>query len=410
MNVVLVMGMLVVLGLVGSLLIRRIKFPAVTGYLIVGILLGPSVSGILSVEMTRQFSHVVTPLALGIIAYLIGGSLPLSTLRGLRRNIALIVVCEGTFAWLFVLVAVAFVAPLVLPPSILSFESYLAMGIIIGAISMATAPAVTMAIVSEVRAKGPLTTTLLGVVALDDALAVMAYAISIGAVTVLLGTADTLSPAMLFLSQLGLIGASVALGIGAAFLMLWFARFARNRQELLAMLLGSVVLSTGLAEQLNLFAIIANMALGFVVVNRQKASFDLISVVWDIEGVVFVLFFTIAGAHLDLGIIRSAGLLAGLIVLGRCGGKFLGAWTGATLSGAPPMVRKYLGLALLPKAGVTLGLALLVVETPGLESISPLLISGVLASTLINELLAPPISKLALVRAGEAGQREETLA
>ena len=409
MNVVLVIGMLVVLGLVGSLLVRRVKFPAVTGYLIVGILLGPSVSGIISTELTKQFSHVVTPLALGIIAYLIGGSLPLSALRGLKRNIALIVGFEGTFAWLFVLVTVAFVAPLVLPSSTLSSGSYLAMGIIIGAISMATAPAVTMAIVSETRAKGPLTTTLLGVVALDDALAVIAYAISVGGATILLGRADTLSPAVLFFSQLGLIGVSVAFGAGAAFLLLWLAHFARNRQELLAMLLGAVVLSTGVAEHLNLFAIIANMALGFVVVNRQKGSNDLISVVWDIEGVVFVLFFTLAGAHLDLGIIQSAGILAALIVVGRCAGKFLGAWSGATLSGAPPMVRKYLGLALLPKAGVTLGLALLVVETPGLESISPLLISGVLASTLINELLAPPISKLALVRAGEAGQWEETV-
>ena len=107
-----------------------------------------------------------------------------------------------------------------------------------------------------------------------------------------------------------------------------------------------------------------------------------------------------------MGIIQSAGILAGLIVLGRCLGKFFGAWLGATVSGAPRVVRRYLGLTLLPKAGVTVGLALMVVETPELQAISNLLVSGVLASTLINELFSPPLSKFALTRSGETGQME----
>jgi Kef-type K+ transport system membrane component KefB len=406
MNAALGAGMLIVLGFLGSRLVRRLKLPAVTGYLVMGIVLGPSVANMLTKETSGQLSHVVTPLALGIIAYMIGGSLPLSTLKGLRRNIAFITLAEGTFAWVFVLVLVTFVAPLVLPSVDLGFTDFLAMGIIIGGISLATAPAVTMAIINETKARGPLTTTLLGVIALDDGLAIIAYAFAVGIGASLLGAVTNVSPVTLVLTELGHIGLSVVLGGVCAFVILGLAHFTTNRREYLALVLGVVVISAELAAQFDLFPLIANMAMGFVVVNREKPSQDLIGVVHDIQELVFVLFFALAGSHLDLGIIGSAGTLAGLIVLGRSGGKVLGAWVGATASHAPSTVRKYLGMALMPKAGVTVGLTLLVVETPELHAISSLLVSAVLASTLINELFTPALSKLALVKAGESHRDE----
>lgn len=407
MNAVLGAGVLIVIGFVGSRLIRKFRLPAVTGYLVAGIVVGPSVFGVLTTEIVEQLSQVITPVALGIIAYMIGGSLPLSTLRGLKRNIVLITIAEGGCAWFFVLMLVTFVAPLVLPSLSLDFRTYLTMGIVIGGISLATAPAVTMAIIEETRARGPLATTLLGVVALDDALAIIAFAVSVGVGATILGAESTISPARLLLTELGHIGLSMALGGFFAFAILWLVRFASDRREVLVVVLGIVVLSAEVAVLFDLFPLITNMVMGFIVANREKPSQDLIAVVHDIQEVIFVLFFTLAGAHLDLGIIRVAGPLAVLIVLGRSGGKFLGAWLGATLSGAPEVVRRYLGFALMPKAGVTVGLALLVVETPELQAISSLVVSGVLASTLINELFTPPLAKFALLRAGKAQQDSE---
>ena len=407
MSAVLGAGVLIVFGFVGSRFVRRIKLPAVTGYLVIGIALGPSVTNILTLETVGQLSHVVTPVVLGIIAYMIGGSLPLSNLQGLKRNIVLITIAEGSCAWLFVLVVVTFVAPLILPSLSLDFRSYLTMGIVIGGISLATAPAVTMAIIEETKARGPLPTTLLGVVALDDALAIIAFAISIGVGASLLGAEGAISPVRLMFSELSRIGLSLVLGGFFALIILGLARLTGGRREVLAVVLGTVIISAELAALFDLFPLITNMAMGFVVINRQKPSQDLIEAIHDIQEVIYVLFFTLAGAHIDLGIIRSAGILAGLIVLGRSGGKVFGAWLGATLSRAPEVVRKYLGFALMPKAGVTVGLTLLVAETPELQAISPLVVSGVLASTLINELLTPPLSKFALLRAEKAEQEKE---
>ena len=173
-------GLLMALGFLGGKAVGIIKLPSITGYLLIGLLIGPSVFNVVTPDNLSQLSHVVTPVVLGVIAYMIGGSLRLSSLSGLKRNILVITAFESGFAWLFALLLITFLAPILLPALSLDFKTALTAGIVIGGISLATAPAVTMAIIDELKVKGPLPTTLLGVVALDDALAIMAFAISIG--------------------------------------------------------------------------------------------------------------------------------------------------------------------------------------------------------------------------------------
>lgn len=396
---ILSIGLLMFLGFLGSRVVTKIKLPAITGYLLVGILIGPSGINAVTSEKVAELSHIVTPVVLSVIAYMIGGSLPLSKLKGLKRNILVITGFEAGCAWLFVLTLVTLLAPLLLPDLGLDFKTYLAMGIVIGGISLATAPAVTMAIVEEMKVKGPLPTTLLGVVALDDALAIIAFAISIGVGANILGSGTSAALINLLLQDVALIGLSILLGVILAPILLLVTRFTRNRQESLVAILAIVIIGSEMADILNLFPLLTNMVLGFTVVNIQKESEDNFGVLRDIQAVMFSLFFSVAGAHLNLAIIQSAGILAAVIVLGRCGGKLVGAWFGATISDAPKVVKKYLGLTLMPKAGVTVGLSLLVMETPELEPISALVVTGVLASTLINELFTPPLSKFALTRA-----------
>ena len=396
---ILSIGLLMFLGFIGSRIVNKIKLPAITGYLLVGILIGPSGINAVTSDKVTELSHIVTPVVLGVIAYMIGGSLPLSKLKGLKRNILVITGFEAGFAWLFVLTLVTLLAPLLLPDLGLDFKTFLAMGIVIGGISLATAPAVTMAIVEEMKIKGPLPTTLLGVVALDDALAIIAFAISIGVGANILGSGTSAALINLLLQDVALIGLSILLGVILAPILLLVTRFTRNRQESLVAILAIVIIGSEMADILNLFPLLTNMVLGFTVANIQKESEDNFGVLRDIQAVMFSLFFSVAGAHLNLAIIQSAGILAAVIVLGRCGGKLVGAWFGATISGAPKVVKKYLGLTLMPKAGVTVGLSLLVMETPELEPISALVVTGVLASTLINELFTPPLSKFALTKA-----------
>ena len=396
---ILSIGLLMFLGFLGSRVVTKIKLPAITGYLLVGVLIGPSGINAVTSEKVAELSHIVTPVVLGVIAYMIGGSLPLSKLKGLKRNILVITGFEAGCAWLFVLTLVTLLAPLLLPDLGLDFKTFLAMGIVIGGISLATAPAVTMAIVEEMKIKGPLPTTLLGVVALDDALAIIAFAISIGVGANILGSGTSAALINLLLQDVALIGLSILLGVILAPILLLVTRFTRNRQESLVAILAIVIIGSEMADILNLFPLLTNMVLGFTVANIQKESEDNFGVLRDIQAVMFSLFFSVAGAHLNLAIIQSAGILAAVIVLGRCGGKLVGAWFGATISDAPKVVKKYLGLTLMPKAGVTVGLSLLVMETPELEPISALVVTGVLASTLINELFTPPLSKFALTKA-----------
>lgn len=405
-TIILSIGLLMFFGFLGSRVVGIIKLPSITGYLLVGILIGPSGINAVTSDSVAQLSHIVTPVVLGVIAYMIGGSLPLSTIKGLKRNILVITGFEAGLAWLFALVLVTFLSPVLLPDLALDFKTSLAMGVVIGGISLATAPAVTMAIIEEIKAKGPLPTTLLGVVALDDALAIIAFAISVGVGANILGSGTSDSLITLVLQDVIFIGISILIGLMLAPILLLVTRFTRNRQESLVAILGIVIITSEISSIYNLFPLLTNMVLGFTVANIQKESEDNVGILRDVQAVMFSLFFSVAGAHLDLAVIESAGILAVVIVLGRSGGKFVGAWFGATISGAPKVVRKYLGLTLMPKAGVTVGLSLLVMETPELEPISTLVVSGVLASTLINELFTPPLSKFALTRAEMLNKKE----
>ncbi|GAI30753.1 unnamed protein product, partial [marine sediment metagenome] len=186
------------------------------------------------------------------------------------------------------------------------------------------------------------------------------------------------------------------------FTLVYMSRFAKTRKTLLVTVLGIIMLSIGATKVLGISSLLANMAIGFVVVNKMRSSGNMFSVINDIEDVIFAMFFTLAGAHFDLGVVKTAGILALLIVIGRFSGKFVGARIGATISQAPTVVRKYLGFGLLPKAGVTIGLVLLTQRNSAFSVIGTIMVNAILASVIINELIAPPLAKYALFKAGEA--------
>lgn len=405
MNLILAVGILVIAGFFGGLVAKRIRYPRISGYIIVGMLLSPSILNVIPSQLIREDLSVVTDIVLGVIAYLIGGSLSIERLKKLGKNIVTITPFEALGAWIFVTLLILSLGHFVIKFDISNpnfYQTYLPMAIIIGAISSATAPAAILAIIHEYRAKGTLTTTLLGVVALDDAFAIISFAIATSIATVLIIGVEALSLyQMLIVPMFDVVG-SLLLGAGFGFTLVYMSRFSKTRKTLLVTVLGMIMLSIGTAKFLGISSLLANMAMGFVIVNKMRPSEKMFAVISDIEDVIFAVFFTLAGAHFDLGVVKTAGILALLIVIGRFSGKFVGARIGATISQAPTVIRKYLGFALLPKAGVTIGLVLLTQQNSAFSIIGNIMVNAILASVIINELIAPLLTKYALFKAGEA--------
>ena len=398
MNLLLSIGIMVVVGFLGGLALEKLKFPKISGYIIVGAILSPSLLNIIPKETVGRL-NIVTEIALGIIAYLIGGSLKAESLQHLRKSIVWVILFQSIGACLLVTVALALTGHLIIPEGTF-WQYYFPMAFIIGAVSCATAPAATMAIVSECKAKGPLSTTLLAVVALDDAIAVIAFSVAIGISGPLVSGAGGISfYQTLWIPFLHIVE---SIGVGAVFAvaLIYISRLAKARELLLVVVFGMVMLCSGISSYLELSSILANMVLGFIIVNKVRRK-EVFGVLEDVEAALYAIFFVLAGLHFDFHALKAAGILAVLIVLTRCLGKYAGTWIGAKISGAPDTVRKYLGFALLPKAGVTIGLILLAsLKFPGFGDI---MLSAVLASTIINELISPPLVKYAISKAGEVG-------
>jgi Kef-type K+ transport system membrane component KefB len=352
---------------------------------------------------------MVTEMALGIIAYLIGGSLILERMHHLGRSILWITFSQALAAFLFTALFLVPAIPFLTGLSGSEYglaNTYLPLAIVIGAISVATAPGAILAIVSELRASGPFTSILLGIIALDDGLALIFFALASAAAHALIHP-DTVPMTQMLTTAVTEIAFSVFLGVIAGVILKYTARRVRRREALLMVILGIILITVGTAAQFHISPLLASMVVGFVIVNTEKRHRDFFLVVEQIEEPLFGLFFGLAGAHVDPGVFKSAGLLAVAILVVRMIGKHLGTWGGAMLSGSPAEVRNYLGLALFPQAGVTVGLVLIAQEIFHLEVVANILVNAVIGSVIINELISPPLVKYALTKVRETPAARE---
>jgi Kef-type K+ transport system membrane component KefB len=389
---------MIIVGLFGGLVAHRFKFPRVTGYIVIGIVLSPTLTGVIA-ESTVDNLEIFTSIALGIIAYSIGGSLQLEKMRKLENSIAWITPLQAIGTWFLTALVVTLVAPFIIHISNSTLlRTYFPMAFVIGAIASATAPATIMAIVREYKAKGPLTTTLLSIVAIDDGVAIILFSIATGVASALAGMAEGLSLYGMFGSPVLEILQSIAIGAVLGFTLIHIAKLVKNRSLLLVAVLGAIMLCVGIADILEVSLILANMVLGVIVCNTTYRE-EMFGVIDDIEDAIFAIFFVLAGLHFDLKAMHAAGLIAVLIFMARFAAKYFGTMAGAQIARSPEDVKKYLGLALMPAAGVSIGLALLAQRAfPDLGSI---IYNAILATVVINELIGPPLTKLAIFKAGE---------
>ncbi len=413
-HILVFLGLLFLTSQIAGRVAGMANVPRVVGYLLVGIMLGPSLVGVLDHNLIEHRLSLITDIALAIIAFSIGGSLHVNELRLVGKSIFVITLVQAFGAAIVVGVALCVYGGM---NGLFDSESAAGlvapMTLVVAAISAATAPAAVLGIVHQYRARGPLTNVLLGVVAIDDGLTLLLYAFAMATAEMLVGLVAQFQWMDALQGPIREIGIAVLVGGVVGLLFRVGSQWFTQRNSLLAFAIGAILLNSGLAMTLHASSLLANMALGFFVANFIAHSDDIFHRIEDIEEPIFGLFFAVAGAHLDLSLLTVAGGLAVLLTVFRFAGKVSGAGLATRMFRVPLAVRKYLGVTLTPQAGVTIGLILdarsklasgLAARPDFQQAMQTVdyFVNAVLASVVINELLTPFLLRRALIQAGEA--------
>lgn len=391
-------GLILLFGYLGGLLAERVRLPKIVGYLLVGILLEPGVSGILPSGFISN-SGVANDFALAVITFAVGGSLAYSKIKELGKSILWMTVLEAELA--FVLVALGMT--LVVGGG--SFWHRLPLALLLAALASPTDPAATLAVAEEYRAKGPVIRTVMGIAASDDALGIMNFSLATAFASALILGRNFITLNNTLLHPLFIIFASIALGAALAAALTAAAYKIRSPGALVVIVLGMLFFCYGSARYLGLDELLSTMVVGIGFVNFSQKSEEVFSFLSKyFEELIFIVFFVLAGAHLAFGTLAQNWLLVLVFVLLRAAGKFAGAILGANIAGATANVRKYAAFGLLPQGGIVVGLALLAKQDPHFQAFGTLLVSLIVGTTVFHELVGPLFVRFAIFRSGEAAQ------
>jgi Kef-type K+ transport system membrane component KefB len=384
-------GLLLIMGYILGQLSEKIRLPAITGYIFAGILLGQAGLNLIQEENLDQL-NILSEITLSFIAVIIGCEFSFSKLRAHGMKVVIITLAQMFLT--FGLISAGLI--------LLGLSTYVAF--ILGSIGAATAPAATVVIVEKLRAKGEFVDYLYGIVALDDAGTVILFSISFAiASAVMTGTEINFWVGLLHAGTE--IVVSMLAGATGGLLIHFVTHKTRNSEEMKIITLGIIFLTTSVCISLHLSPLIANMTVGMLLVNLSRKNIRILKALQPLTPPLYAIFFTIAGTELHLGIFTSSGaLLAGLtFIVCRAIGKYGGVYISGRLLGIKETVRNYLGLALLPQAGVAIGLVLFVQASSVVSEATPQIqleitemINIVLMSVFFNEILGPPLAKLAI--------------
>ena len=384
-------------------LARFAKLPSLIGYMIVGVILGPSVLHLFDENSMEQLSFI-TEIALGFVAFSIGSELNLSALKRLGVGIISIIFAES-FGAFFVVVAAIYL-----------LTGDLSLSLIFGSMAPASAPAGTVAVIQEYKAKGNLTKTLYAVVGFDDGLAIIIFGFASAlAKIILIHEASGASEGFLtaLLNPAKEIVLSFIVGGIAGFLFSRLVHKLQSARDILIIVFGFILLCTGLSIRWHLSLILTNMVVGFVLANTRNESLlhRVTSPLLEVMPLLFVLFFCMAGAHLELSALPALGMIGVVYILGRSAGLIGGARLGAMFGHVEDKVKKYVGLGILSQAGVAIGLSLIVkheftqlnaeYNLPHALTIGSSVLATITATCIFFEIIGPILTKIALKKAGE---------
>ncbi|NMA94538.1 MAG: cation:proton antiporter [Clostridiales bacterium] len=388
MDLLFKLGVAILVGVVGGRLSNRLKLPNVSGYIIAGLIIGPSFINLLTAEDVESFS-IINELALAAIAFAIGNEFLIKDLRRVGKDVLLITVAEVAGAFIIVFLVMKFI-----------LKQSTEFSLMIASMSAATAPAGIAMVVRELKAKGPLTQTILPIVAIDDALGIMVFGVCLSLSKMLAG-GERYSIIKIIGSPLLEIIGSIVLGLIIGVIMTYVVKKARHSEELFIMSVGFILLGAGAAKVLNVSSLLTCMVVGGTLVNLKPSSHRVFNIIGEFTPPINVLFFTIAGASLNIRVLFSVGILGFGYLLARAFGKYIGATIGAKAVGAKDEIVKYLGMSLLTQGGISIGLSMVIREE--LPQLSNSITTVILFSVLIYEIIGPILAKIAITRAGEVG-------
>lgn len=391
-SILLSLGAAIAVGLLFNRIVKRLGLPNVTGYLVAGVIIGPSCLQIIPDSWVHSLTLLVN-VALGFIAFSIGGEFRFSKIKNIGKSVFIITIMQAIVTTIVVDLVLALVF------------GNTGVAICLGAIATATAPAATLMVIRQYNAKGPVSDMLMPVVALDDAIGLIVFSISISIAKIMFSGA-AVNVGLMLLEPLAEIFFSLLAGVAIGGLLTLCLGFFHSRSNRLTAIIGAVFIGTAVAEIFHLSSLLLCMAIGAMMTNLYRDSDKMIDITEHWTPVVLLLFFIISGAELDLMVIPTVGLLGVLYLVSRSLGKYFGAFFGAKMVKADKNVQKYLGVALLPQAGVAIGMSQIVVATLP-EEHGTKIRAVVLCATLVYELIGPLLTKLVLTHAGEIRKHEE---
>lgn len=388
------LGVILLLALLAGHLVKWLRVPEVTGYLLAGIALGPSVTGWVSPDNLSAL-HALSEVALGLILFSIGTVFEFGHFRRIGRSLMVITLIESALVAVLVTAGARY-AGTPWPSSLL-----------LGALAIETAAASTLMVLRECNAAGPLTEVLTGVFALDNLVCLITFNVVVAGIQFtthpggwsVYGLLETAGP------LIWQIVGSAALGYIVGFLLAaWSARVVEHGERLI-LLAGCVLLCVGLSDLLHLSAMVTNLAVGATVANLSERSRRFLESLSKTDPPLYAIFFVLAGADLNLSLLQSLGLAGGFYVLGRLGGKMAGALVGTTVAGVSSTIRWRLPTAMCAQAGLAIGLTLSLRQS--LPDLAPSVTAVVLAAVIVFELIGPFGVRWTMIRSGEAHPETE---
>ena len=438
MNSLLCIALALIVGLLSSRLMKLVRLPNVTGYLISGIIFGPyllgqflgwSLSDPNSLNSTTM--SLLSNVALGFIAFSIGSSFKVSALKQVGKSVIAITILEALGGAIFVIGGL-FIAKIFI-------DIPVEMILTLGAIACATAPAATLMVIKQYKAEGPVVNTLLPVVAFDDAVALIAFSV-LFSISKAMASGNEPNLLDLLVWPIVSILASIAIGALLGFLVSLACKLFKSRSNRIILCIAAIFICVGLSMinfksligvDISISGLLSTMMIGALIVNLRKDSDRIFERMELFTPPIFMLFFVISGASLNIYIFAGENaiivvIIALIYLIFRAIGKWFGAFTSAKATKAPDTVQKYLGFALIPQAGVAIGLASTASQTlvsegqamvdelgnitatgQNLVSFGGMILAIILASTLVYEIIGPIITKIALTKAGEITQEEK---
>ena len=388
-NPILSLAVIFILSFFASRLTKKLKIPTITAYVVLGILLSPSLLNLISREFLAT-SDFFSQIVLGMIAFSLGESFSLSTLRRVGRAVTGISISASLFPWFLVTLA-----------AWMLFKQPFYIALIFGAIASATAPATVVMVTQEYKSRGDFTDTLLGVVAIDDAWGLVIFGLSLSvAKTFIIGNSNAIGIFKDLLKASIEIGGSFVLGGVAVFVFNKLSSFINTMKERLVYTFGFLSLVIGLAISFNFSVLLSCMFFGALLANTNKESFQFFNSLREIDTPLYLIFFVLAGASLKISVLGTSVILTLGYITFRTFGKVIGAFIGAKVVNASSSIKKYMGLALIPQAGVALACALIAKHAIG-GIWGDTILTITIASTVVFELVGPWATKYSLVKAGE---------